>query len=110
MERWICFAAALCLPLSVLADDQKPAPKPDAGKQPEKKRSDKDPTFTDAAKAGRDFAIQGEYTGGEPPDKPIGTQVIAEGEGQFRIRGYLGGLPGAGWSGDKTEVKEWKGK
>src|SRR5438874_1988881 len=114
MKTHLCLILMLAVPLALRADDPKPAPKPadkkpDAPKPAEKKRSDKDPTFTDAVSAGIDFMMQGEYFGGAPGHQ-FGMQVIAQGEGEFRIRAYFGGLPGAGWSGDKALAKEWKGK
>ena len=57
------------------------------------------PAFLDAATAGPDFKFQGEYAG--QPDGaqiPWGVQVIALGEGKFRMVALPGGLPGAGWS------------
>lgn len=65
--------------------------------------ADKNPAFTDAAKAGPDFAIQGEYLNTEGDEK-WGSQVIALGEGKFDLIGYKGGLPGDGWKrGDETK-------
>jgi hypothetical protein len=45
--------------------------------------------FTDPANAGPDFAFQGEYVG-----EGCAAQVIAEGDGKFRIVGFTPGLPG----------------
>jgi hypothetical protein len=46
-------------------------------------------TYADPANAGPDFAFQGEYVG-----QGSAAQVIAEGEGKFRIVGFAPGLPG----------------
>lgn len=63
----------------------------------------KGPAFTDPAKADADYAYQGEYAG-EIPDAngklKIGAQVVAQGGGQFKAVGYIGGLPGDGWTGE----------
>lgn len=71
----------------------------------EKKTESKDRlAFTDPAKAGTDFGLQGEYAGeiGDGTDKhKAGVQIIALGDGKFRAVGYPGGLPGDGGKKDK---------
>lgn len=53
-------------------------------------------TYADPANAGPDFAFQGEYIG----DKSA-AQVIAEGDGKFRIVGFAPGLPGTSSDAEK---------
>ncbi len=68
--------------------------------------------FTDPAKAGPDFAVQGEYAGeGKFGDdtKKVGVQVVALGDHEFDATAFVGGLPGDGWSrGDKTQTGSGK--
>jgi hypothetical protein len=61
--------------------------------------ADSKATFTNPAEAGPDFAAQGEYEG-----TGIGAQVIALGEGKFRIVAFAGGLPGNPESEKKKEA------
>jgi len=71
-----------------------------------------EPAFTDPAKAGPDFAVQGEYVGkakigGE--EMAVGVQVMALGKHEFEATLFHGGLPGAGWKkGDKEEKAKGK--
>ncbi len=61
------------------------------------------PKYLDAAEAGADFALQGEYA---LPGGPVAAQVVALGDGRFRASFYRGGLPGAGWNGAPPAVAE----
>lgn len=82
------------LALSIVVAAQQPAaPKPPKAK-----------AYLEPAEAGEDFVIQGEYAG-ENDGKSYGVQIWAQGGGKFEAVSYQGGLPGAGWDGDRTTVK-----
>jgi hypothetical protein len=94
----IAFAAARCLAADTAKTDASKSPAKTAAKAPAKPHKTF-PAFLDAATAGPDFKFQGEYAGQpEGAEIPWGVQVIALGEGKFRMVGYPGGLPGAGWN------------
>jgi hypothetical protein len=60
-------------------------------------------TFLDPESAGPDYADQGEYV-----NDWGGAQVVALGESKFRLVIYKGGLPGAGWDGERNPGLEGK--
>ena len=60
-------------------------------------------TFLDPESAGPDYADQGEYV-----NDWGGAQVIALGQDKFRLVIYEGGLPGAGWNGERRPEMEGK--
>jgi hypothetical protein len=53
--------------------------------------------------ADADFAVQGEYTG-NLEGKKTGIQLVALSGGKFDAVLYRGGLPGDGWSGNKSQT------
>ncbi|QDT52625.1 Cytochrome c [Caulifigura coniformis] len=53
----------------------------------------------EAAAADPDYALQGEYE-----TERLGVQVVAQGDGEFQIVRFTGGLPGAGWNGKERQV------
>ncbi len=56
--------------------------------------------------AGIDYVLQGDYVGNVfigADQKKHAVQVIAEGDGKFLAKLYVGGLPGDGWDGEKPE-------
>lgn len=63
----------------------------------------------DPAKVDADYAFQGEYSG-ELETEPWGAHIIALGSGKFDVVGYVGGLPGAGWDGDRATLVRGTGE
>jgi hypothetical protein len=70
---------------------------------------EKGKAYTDPTKVDEDFALQGEYSGEvqtQDGDLKVGAQVIALGDGKFRLVGHHGGLPGDGWNGSEKREAE----
>jgi hypothetical protein len=61
------------------------------------------PTYLTPEAGGPDYADQGEYV-----NDWGGAQVIALGQDKFRLVIYKGGLPGAGWDGERRPEMEGK--
>ncbi len=73
-----------------------------------------EPAFTDPAKAGPDYDVQGEYQGelhpGAAEAQKVGIQVVALGDHQFDATIYFGGLPGDGWRKRATRAPAAKAR
>ncbi|MDG2385368.1 MAG: DUF1080 domain-containing protein [Pirellulaceae bacterium] len=70
---------------------------------------DDNPAYNNAKEAGADYDVQGEYVGMLEDGNRWAAQVIADGDGKFTAVGYMGGLPGDGWSRGDTSAS-LKGK
>ena len=68
----------------------------------------KNEAAADPSKVDADYAFQGEYAGVIAGQFDVGAQVIALGDGKFRLVLFPGGLPGAGYDG-ATEKRQYEG-
>jgi len=68
-----------------------------------------EPDAANPAKVDADYPIQGEYSGTLDGQK-AGLQIVALGNGNFDGIMYPGGLPGDGWSGDRSLLRKAPGK
>ncbi|MBT7255620.1 MAG: hypothetical protein HN882_11490, partial [Planctomycetaceae bacterium] len=72
------------------------------------------PKISDPSKVDSDYALQGEYSGSYEDEDgnavKVGAQVIASGNGKFRIAFYHGGLPGDGFKNDKSTIARTEGE
>ena len=68
----------------------------------------KNEAAADPAKVDADYAFQGEYAGVLAGQFDVGAQVIALGDGKFKLVLYPGGLPGAGYD-STSEKREYDG-
>jgi len=93
-----CLLSVLSLILAAPTSAFQDKDKKSEDKKEEKKKKPNN-TFTNAADAGPDYLVQGEYAG----DK-FAAQVVALGNGKFNVYFLTGGLPGAGWD-TKGRVK-----
>lgn len=94
MNRRTPFVLALLTAVPLFAAD---APKPAAKPKPV--------TYLNAADAGEDFLLQGEYVSDSGKNA---AHVVALGEDTFRFVSYPGGLPGAGWTKQVTKPETLK--
>lgn len=70
--------------------------------------AEKGDALTDVKSAGPDYQLQGEYKGQVDiggGEETFGIQIIALGEGKFRIVALQGGLPGDGWNRDDQQFE-----
>jgi hypothetical protein len=80
-----------------------------AADEPKKPVKHGEETYLTAEEAPADFKYQGEYGEAEAGKAKYGVQVIALQDGKFRAVIFPGGLPGAGFSGDKSTKEEFEG-
>ena len=103
MKRWFTgmFALVLTLNWTSLGSTNDP-------KQAKPKR-DPHIAFQNGLAAAPDSYLQGEYEGEIGDKNKLGAQVIAQGDGQFTVVFFSGGLPGAGWDGKNRIQASGKG-